>query len=249
MGTRNSELTSPRRPHISLHPVVCCFVECGLSASSSPKSESSTASRRRQRAESASAARRQRLPGVDRSSAASDRRQDVGSVDRALTALTERPLNSDRAPTKRRPSAPVTRGLLWRRLVFGVCVSLRGLHSNARVLACSCCASPNNIPVLSLAGLSALFTSGVSHYASLGGLSGPGVRGNTSGASGCIGGLQARALVSVPPDALPIATLHCDCPMRPLQSPSSSSAREARVADLVRAPSAWSALYGPLPKR
>ena len=57
-----------------------------------------------------------------------------------------------------------------------------------------------------------------------GGLFGPEVRRNTSGASGCIGRLQARELVPAPPeleleleDALPIAKFHRDCPMRPSQ--------------------------------
>ena len=72
-----------------------------------------------------------------------------------------------------------------------------------------------------------------------GGLSGPEVRRRTSSASGCIGGLQAQARVPAPPDALPIATMARDCPMRPPPPPSTSpSGREARVADRARAPRA-----------
>ena len=62
---------------------------------------------------------------------------------------------------------------------------------------------------LPLGSLSVLCTSGVSHRSSLGGLSGPEVRRNTSGASGCVEGLQARALstlVPAQPDALPLAS-------------------------------------------
>ena len=46
---------------------------------------------------------------------------------------------------------------------------------------------------------------GVVNY--LCGLSGPEVRRDTSGTSGCIEGPQARVRVPAPPDALPIATL------------------------------------------
>ena len=82
------------------------------------------------------------------------------------------------------------------------------------------------------------------------GPSGTEVRRYTSGASGCIGGLQAREWVPAPPGILPIATLPRDCPTRPSPpSPSSSSEREARVADRAGAPNAWSALYGLLPQR
>ena len=119
------------------------------------------------RAPTSSALRRQRRPSADRASAASNRRLDIGIVNRAPTTLAERPLNADRASTERRPSAPATRGPLWRRLVFGVCGSLGGLYSHAGVPACSCCASPNTISVLSLASLSALSTSGVPHCSSL----------------------------------------------------------------------------------
>ena len=117
-------------------------------------------------------------------------------------SLTERALKADRASTERQPSAPATRGPLWRWVVFGVCASLGGLHFYARVLACLFCASRATTPVLPLASLSALSTYGVPHSASLGGLSGTVVKRNTSGASGCIAGLQARALVPAPPDAL-----------------------------------------------
>ena len=196
------------------------------------------------------AAHRQRRPSADRASAASNRRLDIGSAHKAPTTLAERPLNTDWVSTERRPSAPATRGPLWRRSAFGVCSSLGGLHSHARVLACSCCASPNAIPVLSLASLSALSTSEVPHCSSLGGLSGPEVRRSTSGASGCIEGLQARALAPAPPDALSIATLPRDCPMRPSPpSPSSPSGGGARVADRDCDHSAWSALCGLLPQR
>ena len=223
------------------------FIECGLSASSAPKSKSSTASRRRPRADSASTLSRQRRPSADRASAASNRRLDVGIVNRAPTTSTERPLNADRASTERRPSTPATRGPLWRRLVFGVWGSLGGLHSHARVLACSCCASPS---VLCLASLSALSTSGVPHCPSLCGLCRPEVRKNTSGASGGIEGPKKPVLVPAPPDSLSFATLPRDCPLRPSPPPPPSpSGGKARVAGRGHAPCAWSAIYGLLPQR
>ena len=77
-----------------------------------------------------------------------------------------------------------------------------------------------------------------------------GVRRNTPGESGCIGGLQARVLVPAPPNALPIATLPPGCPIRPsTPPPSPPSGREARGADRVRLSRAWSALCGLLPQR
>ena len=75
-----------------------------------------------------------------------------------------------------------------------------------RELACSCCAAPNTKPVLPLAILSVLSTSGVPHRSSLGDLSGPEVRRDTSGPSGCVEGPQARALAPAHPDALPLVS-------------------------------------------
>ena len=46
-GARPPGLLSSSKPRISLHPVVCCFVECLQSVTSSSKSKSSTASQRR----------------------------------------------------------------------------------------------------------------------------------------------------------------------------------------------------------
>ena len=103
--------------------------------------------------------------------------------------------------------------------------------------------------LLSLASLSALSTSGVPRCSSLGGLSGPEVRRDTPGASGCIEVLQARDLEPAPPDALAIATLPRDCPKELRSSPSSPSGGAPRVTDRDRAPSTWSALYGLLPQR
>ena len=64
-------------------------------------------------------------------------------------------------------------------------------------------------PVLSLASLSALSTSGAPPFSSLDGLCGPEVRWTTSGPSGCRGGLQ-RELCSQPHVALPLAALPRD---------------------------------------
>ena len=109
-------------PKISLHPVVCCSLSMGCQ----PPRLRSRSPRLHLGANSASAARRHRRLSVDRSSSASDRRLVVGSVERASTTLTGSPLRANRAPTGRRPSAPATRGALWRILVFGVYGSLGG---------------------------------------------------------------------------------------------------------------------------
>ena len=105
--------------------------------------------------------------------------------------------------SERRACAPEARAAKAEVGCLGVVVVWRAELSCERELACSCCAAPNTKPVLPLASLSVLSTSGVPHRSSLRGLSGPEVRKDTSGASGCVEGPQARALAPAHPDALP----------------------------------------------
>ena len=108
-----------------------------------------------------------------------------------------------RSHLERRARAPEAMAAKAEVGCLGVVVVWRAELSCERELACSCCAAPNTKPVLPLASLSVLSTSGVPHRSSLGGLSGPEVRRDTSGASGCVEGPQARALAPAHPDALP----------------------------------------------
>ena len=59
-GQEGRACLSKRRPHISLYPGVCCFVECWLSVSASSEPKPPTASQRRSRVDCASAASAER---------------------------------------------------------------------------------------------------------------------------------------------------------------------------------------------
>ena len=59
-GQEGRACLSKRRPHISLYPGVCCFVECWLSVSASSEPKPPTASQRRSRVDCASAASSER---------------------------------------------------------------------------------------------------------------------------------------------------------------------------------------------
>ena len=125
-GQEGRACLSKRKPHISLYPGVCCFVECWLSVSASSEPKPPTASQRRSRVDCASAASAERG-----GAATADCSPSPGKLKPVVKTSTSSRRRSrvDPAPTERLGDE----GPLWRSLLISTVHVVDHISTSSRM--------------------------------------------------------------------------------------------------------------------